>query len=84
LHYLEAFDGDFVLAFRERRSPTLVDMMVAAIEVEVNGMASRKYKQDERKVKEEDHPPSFFLTLRSKMGYHDENHGEDDGEVFRR
>jgi len=58
LHYSEAFEGEFVLALRERRSPTLVDMMTVAIEVEVNVMATRKSKQDEKKVKEKDQPSS--------------------------
>ena len=44
LHYAEAFEDDFTLLLRERRSPTLVDMMNDAIEVEVNMMASKKGK----------------------------------------
>ena len=33
LHYVEAFDDDFALFLRERRSTTLADMMSDAIEV---------------------------------------------------
>lgn len=44
LHYSEAFDGDFMLDLRERRYPTLENMMAGTIEVEVNVMASKKSK----------------------------------------
>lgn len=36
----------------------MADMMATAIEVEVNVMAARKSKRDERKVREDEHPPS--------------------------
>ena len=45
LHYADAFDSDFSLTLRERRSTSLADMMNNAIEVEVNLMASGKMKQ---------------------------------------
>jgi hypothetical protein len=55
LHYAEAFDDEFALFLRERRSATLVDMMSDAIEVEINMMSSKRgrYKVEARKVKEE-------------------------------
>ena len=55
LHYVEAFDDEFTLFLRERRSATLVDMMSDAIEVEINMMSSKrgKYKSEARNVKEE-------------------------------
>lgn len=60
LHYADAFDSDFALTLRERRSPSLADMMNDATEVEVNLMASRKIKykldMDKKKAKEEAQP----------------------------
>ena len=55
LHYAEAFDDEFALFLRERRSTTLTDMMSDAIEVEINMMSSKrgKYKYETRKIKEE-------------------------------
>ena len=55
LHYAEAFDDDFSLFLRERRSATLADMMSDVIEVEINMMSSKRgrYKVEARKVKEE-------------------------------
>ena len=57
LHYADAFDSDFSLTLREKRSTSLVDMMNDAIEVEVNLMASGKMKQKtdskRKKVKDE-------------------------------
>ena len=58
LHFAEAFDDEFSLFLRERRSPTLAQMMSDAIEVERNIMNSKRgrYKIDtreQRKPKEE-------------------------------
>lgn len=55
LHYAEAFDDEFALFPRERRSATLADMMNDAIEVEINMISSKrgKYKYETRKVKDE-------------------------------
>ena len=44
LYYADAFDSDFALTLRERRSASLVDMMNDTIEVKVNLMASGKMK----------------------------------------
>ena len=54
LHYTKAFDDEFSLFLRERRSATLADMMSDAIEVEINMMSSKRgrYKVETRKVKE--------------------------------
>ena len=55
LHYAEAFDDEFALFLRERRSATLEYMINDTIEVEINMMSSkrRKYKSETRKVKDE-------------------------------
>ena len=55
LHYVEAFDDDFSLFLRERRSATLASMMSDAIEVDINMMSSKRgrYKVEDKKVKEE-------------------------------
>jgi hypothetical protein len=57
LHYVDAFESEFSLLLRERRSTSLTDMMNDAIEVEVNLAASRKIKlqieAEKKKAKEE-------------------------------
>lgn len=58
LHFVEAFDDEFALFLREKRSASLADMMSNAIEVEINMMSSkrRRYKveaRESRKPKEE-------------------------------
>ena len=55
LHYADAFDHEFALLMRERRSTSLENMMQDGIEVEVNLSTSNKTKQrrDNRRVKEE-------------------------------
>ena len=54
-NYAQAFASDFMLLLRERRSSSLTYMMDAAIEVEVNLLASHKTKQrnETKRVKEE-------------------------------
>ena len=42
LHFAEAFDDEFYLFLRERRSPSLERMMLDAIEVEINMMSSKR------------------------------------------
>lgn len=44
LHYTYAFDSEFALLFRERRSSSLEYMMDDAIEVEFNLLTSNKTK----------------------------------------
>ena len=60
LHYVDAFESEFSLLLRERRSTSLTDMMNDAIEVEVNLASSRKIKlqieADRKKAKEETLP----------------------------
>jgi hypothetical protein len=58
LHYAEAFDDEFALFLRERRSPTLAQMMSDAVEVEINMMSSKRgryraYPREQKKPKEE-------------------------------
>lgn len=58
LHFAEAFDDEFVLFLRERRSPSLASMMPNATEVEINMMSSKRgrYKvetREPRKMKED-------------------------------
>ena len=55
LHYGDAFDSEFTLLLREKRSTSLENMMDDSIEVEVNLLASNKIKQklESRRVKEE-------------------------------
>ena len=45
LHYVDAFENDFALLLRERKSTTLLDMFKDTLEVETNLMASGKMKQ---------------------------------------
>jgi hypothetical protein len=60
LHYADAFESEFALLLRERRSTSLTDMMNDAIKVEVNLAASGKIKlqieADRKKAKEETLP----------------------------
>ena len=59
LHYVEAFDNDFVFSLRERNSMSLAAMFMNALEVEANMMVSGKMKQrdiDRRKIREENMP----------------------------
>ena len=62
LHYANAFDNDFYLLLRERKSTTLPAMFTDALEVEANMMACGKIKPrvevDKRKGREEVHPTS--------------------------
>jgi hypothetical protein len=57
LQYVDAFDSDFALLLRKRRSTTLTDMMNDETKVEVNLMAFGKMKQRmetyKKKIKEE-------------------------------
>ena len=60
LHYAEAFDNDFALLLRERKSTSLHVMFTNALEVEANMMACGKIKQrvdiDRRKGREKTMP----------------------------
>ena len=58
LHYIDAFDGDFALLLRERKSTSIPSMFQYALEVEANMMASGKInkKIETRKSREENVP----------------------------
>ena len=58
LHHVDAFDSDFALLLRERKSASLLVMFQYALEVESNIMASGKIKQkvEIRKDREENVP----------------------------
>ena len=53
LHYVEAFDDEFALFLRERRSQTLAQMRSDVVEVEINMMSSKRgrYRVDPREQK---------------------------------
>ena len=55
LHYDDAFDGEFALLLREKKSASLPAMFQDALEVEANMIASGKIKQkvETRKAREE-------------------------------
>ena len=65
IHYADAFNNDFALLLRERKSNTLLSMFTNALEVEANMMACGKIKQrveiDRRKGKYT--PPLLLLHL---------------------
>ena len=68
LHYADAFDNDFALSLRERKSNTLPAMFTDALEVEANMMACGKIKPraevDRRKGREEAHPTTSTSSFR--------------------
>jgi len=67
ISYANAFDADFYLLLRERRSPSLYSMQDAALEVESNISAAEtlRGKSDRRRVKE-DTPDSCAYSKPSK------------------
>ena len=69
LHYADAFDSEFTLLLRERRSTSLKNMMQDAKEVEVNLSTSNKTKQrrDSRRVKEEAQTCTSQNSIDAKM-----------------
>lgn len=69
LHYADAFDSEFTLLLRERRSTSLENMMQDAIEVEVNLSTSNKTKErgDNRRVKEESQVSTSQSSTYAKM-----------------
>jgi hypothetical protein len=63
--YANAFDADFSLMLRERRSTTLLSMREEAIEVESNILASNRLKtkfDKDKKKRREDSPTSSNLA----------------------
>ena len=69
LHFAEAFDDEFSLFLRERRSPTLAQMMSDAIEVERNIMNSKRgrYKIDTREQRKPKQEPQSSTSADSKF-----------------
>jgi hypothetical protein len=65
--YSSAFDPEFFLILRERRSATLALMQDAALEVESNIMASQKLKGKFERKKSSVDPPSSSNTKMEKM-----------------
>ena len=67
LHYVDAFDGDFALLLRERKSASLPAMFQDVLEVEANMMASGKIKQkvETRKAREENVPSASAAAASS-------------------
>ncbi len=62
MDYYETFKGGICLALRERKPPTLDDMMNAAIEVGDSVLATRRHKQEEGRVREENQPSTSAST----------------------
>ena len=69
LHFVEAFDNEFFLFLRERRSPTLAQMMFDAIEVKINMMSSKRgrYKVDPREQKKPKEEPQASTSSDPKF-----------------
>lgn len=69
LHFAEAFDDEFALFLRERRSPTLAQMMSNAIEVEINMMSSKRgrYKVDARETRKPKEEPQASTSIDPKF-----------------
>lgn len=69
LHYAYAFDSEFTLLLRERRSTSLENVMQDTIEVDVNLSASNKTKQggESRRVKEEAQASTSQSNTDAKM-----------------
>jgi hypothetical protein len=65
--YSSAFDPEFCLILRERRSATLTLMQDVALEVESNIMASQKLKGKFERKKSSVDPPSSSNTKMEKM-----------------
>ena len=69
LHYAEAFDDEFALFLRERRSQTLAQMMSNAMEVEINMMSSKRgrYRVDPREQKKRKEEPQASTSSDPKF-----------------
>ena len=69
LHYAEAFDDEFALFLRERRSQTLAQMMSDAVEVEINMMSSKRgrYRVDPREQKSPKEEPQASTSYDPKF-----------------
>ena len=67
LTYASAFDSDFCLLLRERQYATLVDMQVAALEVESNILAAKKLKGNVDRRRQRGESSSSFDPKIDKM-----------------
>ena len=62
MDYSGAYEGEMVTILRERKPPSLAEMMSVVIELEVNVLSSRKHKQEERRSREENQPSTSTST----------------------
>ncbi len=62
MDYSGTFDGDFVMALRERKPTNLSTMMKATVEVESNVLVSQKSKLGGRRNREENQPSTSSST----------------------
>ena len=71
LHYENAFDSDFALLLRERKSTSLLTMFKYALEVEANLMASRKMKNrvEEDRRRQENQPSTSAPSSTSDVKF---------------
>ena len=69
LHFAEAFNDEFSLFLRERRSPTLAQMMSDVVEVEINIMSSKRgrYRVDPREQKKPKEEPQASTSSDPKF-----------------
>ncbi len=71
LHYAYAFENDFSLFLRERKSKTLTDMMNDPIEVKITMISSGKLKQKIETEKRKDQSSTSqnsYVRLETMMG----------------
>ena len=73
LHYTDAFESDFALLLRERKSTSIPDMFKYALEVEANMMAcgrmKHKIEADKRKISEEIVPSTSAAASSSDIKF---------------
>ena len=73
LHYDDAFESDFALLLRERKSSSLHGMFKYALEVESNMMACGKMKHklesDKGKIREEIVPSTYVVSSSSDIRF---------------
>lgn len=69
LHFAEAFDDEFSLFLRERRSQTLAQIMSDDVEVEINMMSSKRgrYKVDPREQQKPKEEPQASTLVDPKF-----------------
>ena len=69
LHFAEAFVDEFAMFLRERRSPTLAQMMPNVVEIEINMMSSKRgrYKVDTREQRKPKEEPQASTSANPKF-----------------